>query len=144
MAEAHAENLWELLGPPSLSVFPETIPVLQRLKGAGIPLAVVSNWQCGLGHFCTELGIAEAVDHVIVSAEIGSSKPDVGIFQEACRRLQTPSHRILHVGDNPRDDLEGGRAAGLQVVLVQRETPPAELSEPTISSLDGLTELLGL
>ncbi len=110
-ASEHAVNLWYLLGPASLALFPDVSGVLRTLKQADYPLALVSNWQCGLHNFCVELGIGHAFDHVLASAEIASEKPDAAIFNEACRRLDTPAHRVLHVGDTILDDVDGARAA---------------------------------
>ncbi len=143
-ASEHAANLWYLLGPASLALFPEVTGVLRVLKEGDYPLAVVSNWQCGLHNFCIELGIGPVFDHVLASAEIDSEKPDATIFHEACRRLNTPAHRVLHVGDTILDDVEGARAAGMPAVLLQRndEAPPPDTL--AVSSLEKLPELLGL
>lgn len=137
-ASRHAARIWEILGPGSLAVFPEAPGVLRRLREDGYRTAVVSNWQCGLGHFCQELGLGGLFDHVIASAEVGSAKPDPDIFREACRRLGSPPERILHVGDSPVDDLEGARAAGMSGVLVARNGGAAE--GPSIESLTELLE----
>jgi HAD superfamily hydrolase (TIGR01549 family) len=143
-AARHAANLWDLLGPTSLAVFPEVNDVLRLVKAAGYPLAVVSNWQCGLRNFCVELGFGHAFDHVLASAEVGSAKPDAAIFNEACRRLKVPARRVLHIGDTLVDDFAGGRNAGLHVVLIRREQEPEDPEVPTIPSLNRLPELLGL
>ncbi len=140
----HAANVWRVLGPASLAVFPEVSGVLEALRGAGYRLAVVSNWQGGLRHFCTELGLGDAFDHVLASAEVGSVKPDPEIFHHACRRLGVPSHRVLHVGDSVVDDVEGALGAGLRAVLVQREPEGPPVDAPMIPNLDGLPQLLGL
>lgn len=134
-AADHAQSVWTLLGPVSFSVFTEVPGVLRTLKAAGYRLAVVSNWQCGLGHFCTELGLGDAFDDVVASAEVGSSKPDPAIFHEACRRLGVHCGRVLHVGDSLEDDFEGARRAGLQAVLLQRDREPRTLKATTIRSL---------
>ncbi len=120
----HAANVWRVLGPASLAVFPEVSGVLEALRGAGYRLAVVSNWQGGLRHFCTELGLGDAFD--------------------PCRRLGVPSHRVLHVGDSVVDDVEGALGAGLRAVLVQREPEGPPVDAPMIPNLDGLPQLLGL
>jgi putative hydrolase of the HAD superfamily len=113
------------------------------MTGAGLPLVIVSNWQCGLAHFCTELGLTAFFDHIIASAEVGSAKPDAGIFIEACERLGLPPSRVLHVGDSPVDDIEGATAAGLPAVLLRREGERSDLDAPLLSSLEGLPALLG-
>jgi HAD superfamily hydrolase (TIGR01549 family) len=139
----HAESLWNLLGPGCFEVFPEVPDVLQRVRSAGVPLAIVSNWQCGLGHFCVELGIDVPSHRIIASAEVGSAKPDPAIFHEACRRLDVPCQRVLHVGDSLVDDLAGAENAGLQAVVVDRaQQVPAGV--PTIPGLVGLPALLDL
>jgi HAD superfamily hydrolase (TIGR01549 family) len=143
-AAEHAANVWQLLGPESLGVFPDVLPALKTLKDAGYPLAVVSNWQCGLGHFVTDLGLGHAFDHVLASAEVGSVKPDPKIFNEACRLLRVPSHSVLHVGDSIVDDVDGARGAGLQPVLLSRDSDAPESGAPIIASLDGLPQLLRL
>ncbi len=140
----HVASVWSVLGPSSLAVFPDVSDVLQVLRAARYRIAVVSNWQCGLQHFCTELGFGEAFDDVIVSAEVGYEKPDTEIFAEACRRVGVPPHRILHVGDSITDDVEGARAAGLQALLVRREQEGRFGDTPAIPSLELLPQLLGL
>jgi len=143
-AGAHAEALWAILGPAAFAVFPEVVGVLRVLKRAGYPLVVVSNWQSGLKHFCVELGLAEFLDGVLASAELGIEKPDPGIFRAACRVIGSPPHRVLHVGDSVTEDLAGARAAGMPSVLVRRGDDGGGGDVATIASLDRLPGLLGL
>jgi HAD superfamily hydrolase (TIGR01509 family) len=143
-AAEHAERIWALLGPACLDVYPEVPDVLRRLKAAGLRLALVSNWPCGLEHFCTELGLRDLLEEVVASAEVGSAKPDAAIFAEACRRLGVPPSRVLHVGDSAVEDLEGARAAGLESLLLRREDGPANVDGRTLRSLQELPALLGL
>jgi HAD superfamily hydrolase (TIGR01549 family) len=143
-AAEHAADIWRLLGPSCLSVFPDALQILPRLKEAGFPLALVSNWQCGLRHFCADLGLAGFFDHVLASAEVGSAKPDAGIFLEACRRLNCRVERVLHVGDSYVDDYQGGSGAGLEVLLLLREAHQSPPLAAEISDLGQLAGLLGL
>jgi putative hydrolase of the HAD superfamily len=143
-AMRHAEEVWKLLGPASLGVFPEVRDVLCLVRECGLRTAVVSNWQCGLEHFCAELGLRDVFDHVLASADVGVAKPDPAIFLEACNRLNVPPHRVLHVGDSPVDDVAGGHDAGLQVILVQREEGVARVDAQIIGSLLQLPDMLGL
>ncbi len=140
----HASDVWRLLGPDCLAVFPEVGEVLGSVREAGYPVALVSNWQCGLRHFCTELGLADFLDHILASAEVGSAKPDSRIFGEACRLLDAPPHRVLHIGDSLVDDFEGATGAGLQALLVRREPETLAWEGPCIGSLDALPRLLDL
>lgn len=139
---AHADSIWQLLGPASLRLFPEVPLVLQSLRNAGFRTIVTSNWQCGLEHFCVELGIGSCLDHVLSSAEVGSAKPDAGIFQEACSRLSLPAKRILHVGDTFVDDIEGAEACGLEALLIHRGMDRSGDSA-AIGGLEEVLDLLG-
>lgn len=116
----HSAAIWHILGPDRLDIFPDVRDVLSRFRAMHVPVAVVSNWQRGLRHFCYELGLSSYIDHIVVSAEIGIAKPDAGIFHEACRRLGVAPPRALHVGDTVVDDYEGALGAGLQAVLLDR------------------------
>jgi HAD superfamily hydrolase (TIGR01662 family) len=140
----HAAAIWELVGPRSLVVFEEVPAVLADLRGAGYRLAVVSNWQCGLGHFCAELGLDRLFEEVVASAEVGCAKPDPEIFLETCSRLGVPPERVLHVGDTPLDDIEGAARAGVRAVLICRDDVPATFAGARICSLTEVPTLLGL
>jgi HAD superfamily hydrolase (TIGR01549 family) len=139
MAAEHADALWAILGPACFDVFPDALETLQALRARGVPLAVVSNWQSGLRHFCAEIGLADYFDYVLSSADLGVQKPDRRIFLEACARLGVPPERTLHVGDTYLDDYIGGEAAGLQVVLIDR---PGDSDVRDARAVRSLSDLL--
>lgn len=117
----HAPSLWRILGPSCFGVFADAFETLGVLRSAGYPIALVSNWQSGVRHFCEELGLLPLVDHVLGSADIGFAKPDPRIFHAASDRLGAPPERVLHVGDSFTDDYDGARAAGFVPVHLVRE-----------------------
>ncbi len=144
----HAEAVWRILGPASLGVFPDVVETLELLRARALPLAVVSNWQSGLRHFCAELGLGGFIDHVLCSGDLGVEKPDPRIFLDACQRLGVPPERTLHVGDTYVDDYLGASSAGLQVALIDRAGAPGapgpELGDAcVIRSLTELSALFG-
>lgn len=139
--EEHVGAVRELLGPPSLHVFEDAIPALEWSRRRGLAVGIVSNWQCGLGHFCAELGLRRHVDFVISSAEVGCAKPDRRIFELALRELGLPAAAVVHVGDHPLEDAGGARDAGLHPILLAR-TPVAPSGE--LDLVHDLTELASL
>jgi putative hydrolase of the HAD superfamily len=83
------------------------------LRNAGLSLAVVSNWDVGLREHLDRLGLTDAVDAIVTSAEVGAPKPAPEIFLEALARLDvTPAHAV-HVGDGAAD-AAGAVAAGMR------------------------------
>lgn len=141
VVEEHASALWRLIGPEGFVIFPEVERALGQLRQQGYRLAIVSNWQRGLGSFCRALGLDTHVDVIIASAEVGFAKPDSRIFDLACSRLGRPPDKVLHVGDSPVDDLQGATRAGLRAVLLQREGPPVG-STRTIRDLGDIGTML--
>jgi FMN phosphatase YigB (HAD superfamily) len=62
---------------------------------------------CGLGQF---------VDELVVSGEVGVSKPDSLIFHTALNRLRVTPNETVMVGDSWIADIEGARAAGIRAI----------------------------
>lgn len=143
-ARSHAARIWELIGPRSFAVFPDAPPTLDRLRAAGYRMAVISNWPCGLEHYCVELALRDHFEHILASAEVGYAKPSREIFDEACRRLGVTPDRVLHVGDTLEDDLDGARRAGMRAVWLCRNDGFNAPAQSPIRGLDGLLPILGI
>lgn len=118
-------------------VYPETPEVLSALRGAGMTLLVVSNWDSTLPRLLERLELLPFFDGVVVSAVFGASKPSRAIFDEAIRLAGVRHADTLHVGDSLVDDYHGARAAGLHALLLDRAGRAPEGSEAirTLSEL---------
>lgn len=138
----HAEAIWEILGPAAFELYPDAVATLEYLRSRGLPLAVISNWHCGVEHFVSELGLLPYFDHVIGSADCGFAKPDARIFARASALLDVPPSQILHVGDDFEADYRGGRAAGFRTALVQRGSRRHPEADEVIGSLPEVRLLL--
>jgi putative hydrolase of the HAD superfamily len=89
------------------------------------------------------IALAPLVDAVVTSAEAGASKPDAAIFERAGELLGARPHRMLHVGDDPENDVDGARGAHLHAVLLARGGVVA-MRRPRIATLLELPALLDL
>lgn len=108
--------------PESWAVFDDVFPVLDALAARGVSLAIVSNWDSFLPRLLELKGLGGGrFAAVSVSAIEETGKPGSEIFLRTCRRLGVAPGEALHVGDSPRDDYEGARAAGLQALLLDRK-----------------------
>jgi putative hydrolase of the HAD superfamily len=103
-------------------IFDDVVPTLQRLKNRGVKLGVISNWDRRLGPLLRTLKLDEFFDVVVVSCHAGACKPSRRIFEQAVRRLRVPAKRVLHVGDSPELDRDAARAAGMQALLLGRDS----------------------
>ncbi|MFN8108969.1 MAG: HAD family hydrolase [Thermoleophilia bacterium] len=127
-----------LLEALRFEAFPDAPALLRRLRDAGIPVAVVSNWDCALPEVLDRLGMTPLVDAVVTSAAFGAAKPDPAVFHHALALLGVPpGPDVVHCGDDVVADLGGARAAGCTGVLLDRhDAHPGE--EPRVRTLAAL------
>jgi len=117
--------------------------VLRWLKSRGTRTGVISNFDTSLPRVLDEVGLAEHLDFIIASQEVGVSKPERGIFDLALARAGVPASRAMHVGDHPFD-IVGARGVGLPVVwLTARASHRVDPSEPDYV-IGSLLELRGI
>jgi len=128
----------------SFNPYPESEAVLRRLRGMGVGLYVVSNWDLQLVGVLEELGWMRYFDGTVVSAVAGVEKPDPRLFEEALEVSGVGRDRAVHVGNDPIADIRGAAEAGMDTVLVDRrgdvEAPWATFVIPDLSRLPDLVE----
>jgi putative hydrolase of the HAD superfamily len=128
------------------TLYPDSAPVLERLKGK-VRLGLVSN---GLSEQQREklraCGLADLLDPVLISEEVGLKKPDPGLFLRGVELSGCEPAETLFVGDSPHRDVAGARAAGLPVAWMRRygESYPAGQPEPdyVVDDLHPVWEIL--
>ena len=111
---------------PKAWVVPEDVPrCLRRWNGAGLKLAVVSNFDSRLDSLLETLWLRHWFKAVVISSRCGVAKPNPRLFHLALERLELLPHEVWHLGDTTAD-LQGARAAGIRCILVQRtpSSPP--------------------
>ena len=100
---------------------PGAAPLLAALKARGVRTAIVTNnvteEQRLKLQFCR---LADLVDELVTSEEVGVQKPDPRIFQVALERLGARADEAVMVGDAWATDIEGARAAGVRPIWLNR------------------------
>jgi putative hydrolase of the HAD superfamily len=108
------ENNW--------TVFPEVLDGLRAVRARGLRVGVLSNAPTNLPSFLERLGLTPHLDFTVVSAIEGVKKPDRRIFEMTVSRAGVAPEETLHVGDMYLEDIVGGRAAGINTLLMERGT----------------------
>lgn len=132
-------------GPALWRLYPETLTVLKSLKGSGFELGIVSNFDSRLFNVLRGLGLIDLFETVTIASLARAAKPAPRIFQLALDKHALDANEAVHVGDSVRDDIAGGRAAGLTTVLLDREGADRSAHDgigAVIRSLDELPDLL--
>jgi putative hydrolase of the HAD superfamily len=129
-------ELWEHFGrASSWRAFPDAGPALSRLADGGLPVRVASNFDGRLRGVLRGLPeLARWSEAVVISSEVGRRKPHPEFYRAACGSLGLPPSAVLSVGDDPENDVEGARRAGLRSLLLDRGGR-VEGHEPCIRSL---------
>lgn len=125
-------------------VFPDAGPALDRLRGRGLRLGILTNGEASQQQRkLDQLGLSPAFDAVVCSSDLPTGKPDPGAFHTTAERLGVAAEQSLMVGDSLVTDVEGALAAGLDAVLLDRHGHHAGAAVPRIASLDELSPSAG-
>ena len=150
------ERLVEAFVDSAAELSPELTPgaehALHTLSDAGVRLGII----CDVGltpspvlrRYLDRRDVLELFDHWSFSDEVGTYKPDPGIFAHALGGLGgAGASRSVHVGDLRRTDVAGGRAAGMVTIrYTGRHDDPdtGPEADAVLDDLGGLPALLGL
>lgn len=136
---------------PGVKLIEGATDTLTRLQKMGYRLSIISNAAYGpfllwtLEHF----GLLDLFEQVVVSADVGIRKPDLGIFQLALDRMNLKPGEAAYVGDDFIKDILPAREMGMRAIWFPPEgddnLTPEEQQTPDalISHLSEIPALAG-
>jgi HAD superfamily hydrolase (TIGR01549 family) len=89
-------------------------------------------------------GLAEFLDVVVISGDIGIEKPDPRIFNHTLQLLGMAAEQCLFVGDSIISDDAGARESDMEFCWYRRHHVGAHAQATTAYVIDSLSELLAL
>jgi HAD superfamily hydrolase (TIGR01509 family) len=136
------EAWWE-----GVSLGPGVVSTLRELRGRGLRLGLCSNAPYrprSLRALLVRLGLADLLDSVTFSSEVGRRKPALEIFAAALESLGVEAGETAMVGDRRREDVAGARAAGLATIRLREhgDDPGPDDADAVIDRISELIELL--
>lgn len=144
-ADVVADGLGRVLYEREISAdawhpFPDTLPVVEALSNARVPMVVVSDTGWDIRPVLDRHGLLPYFAGLVLSYEHGVAKPAPQLFAAACELLGVPAEEALMVGDNALTD-GGAIESGIRVYLLPqvRDTGPRGLA--AVLRLVGLTSL---
>jgi putative hydrolase of the HAD superfamily len=118
-----------------------TAEVLAQLRRAGHALALASNYDRRLRTVIAGHEALASIPTVVISAEIGWRKPAPAFFAHLASSLGLLPNAVLHIGDDPANDLDGARQAGMHALLFDLRCRHPELGDARLSKLDDVIQL---
>lgn len=128
----------------AIRLFPDTLPVLNRLKYHDIRLGLITNGSSmGQRTKLERFGLLPYFECVLIDQEVGFSKPDPRIFRLALSELQVLPQESYMVGDNLVWEIEPAKSLGLRTAWCDfyhrgLPDPPPVQPDHILSSLSDL------
>ena len=130
------------------TLFDDAREVLTALHGKGMPMGIITNGDSKNQRAKLErAGITGMFDPVIVSSEVGFSKPDERIFLKALRDANCSIDDALYIGDSFEHDIEPARKLGMNCLHLQRGrtgTLQIERQHPLFAVVKDFWEVLSI
>jgi putative hydrolase of the HAD superfamily len=123
----------------SIKLYGHTRKVLRELRRRGYRMGIISNGQAAFTiPEIEDLKLQRFFDFVILSSDVGCSKPERRIFEMAATQLETPHERTAMIGDDLHGDIFAAQRAGLRTVYIRSDvaTSPYPV-EPDVTLTNG-------
>lgn len=126
--------------PSAWTLDPGIRPLLKKLRGLGLGLGILSNWDRRLRLTLEKLELLDLFDQFIISNEVGWEKPHPMVFEQAVEKSGCRVENILHAGDSLGADILPALEQGLRTLWVGPTISQDKCPEG-VSCFGGLTEL---
>ncbi len=125
----------------SINLYPHTRSVLRELKRRGYIMGIISNAQAGFTvPEIEDLKLWQFFDFIILSSDVGCSKPEDKIYGIASRQLELPPSKTAFIGDDLYGDIFGAQKHGYKTVFVKTNVGNLESPGnviPDVTLVDG-------
>ena len=101
----------------SVEMRPGMADIWTNLRAEGLRLTVCSNLASDYVQ-TLQARWPDRPDVEVLSCKVGAVKPEPKIYAAVLDGLQVAPDKVLFVGDTPRADIEGPRAAGMKAIHV--------------------------
>ena len=113
-------------GKVSLKPRQNYIQTLKKLIRLDYKLGLVSDCSYETVRAWENSQLRKIFKNPVFSAEVGIKKPDIRIYQIACKKLNVEPCHCIYVGDGSSNELTGAANAGMKPIRIQ---VPYEISE---------------
>lgn len=136
-------NLWKRTRD-FVKIYPDSIPALEKLKNK-YKLVILSNTGKEEGEFAlTKFKLKKYFDWIILSCNVGLSKPNPRFFKIVCNYFDIEPSEICIVGDDYENDMIPAKEVGFKTILLDRnkEFSNTESVDAVVNSLNEVVNVL--
>lgn len=120
-----------------VTLYEDVIPVLRELKQK-YRLIAVSNGNADINR----VGLGHLFECSWSAADAGVQKPVADIFHSLLDKLELLPTEVIHVGDDPKTDIQGAHNANIRSIWINRNHQPwPENISPPFMEINDLTKL---
>lgn len=146
-ASQYAYKLYNEYWDNYLSLIEKSLGVddfLFRCKQQGLKICLVSDLTAHIQYRkINTLGIAEYIDYIVTSEEVGIEKPSALMFEAAVKKIQLGVNEVCMVGDNLERDIKGALTLDIAAFWINhRETVPQNINLSKVNIINNFTQLV--
>jgi putative hydrolase of the HAD superfamily len=131
-----------------VELLPGARELLRTVKRLGLRSVIVSNtyWRTAGAYLrdFEDLGVAQDIDAIVSSADVGFRKPHPAVFEAAVAAAGVPAAECVMVGNSEPNDVVAPRALGIHAirVAIQEPLPSSSQADAVTDSLEQVADLL--
>ncbi len=112
-----------------VDLYEDVIPTLKSLK-KNYQIGAVSNGNADI----IRIGLGHLFDFSWSACDAGQQKPHPIVFHSLMKKYQKQADEIIHIGDDPENDIKGAQQLGIRAIWLNRNksTWPKSLNSPFI------------
>ncbi len=103
-----------------LEMYDDSMEVVHEMRAADLRVGIVSDAWPSLDWRYRMLGVREHFDPFVISAQVGTTKPNPRIFRIALERIGLPAEQVFFVDDWP-DCVQGAVRVGMHGAVIERD-----------------------
>ena len=105
-----------------VGLFPDARDILENLRQHKIKTGLISNGDTSNQRWkLNREKLTDYFDPIIISGEVGVSKPDLRIFEIALEKAGAEKESSWYIGDSPVHDIEPSVKFGMNVIYLNRK-----------------------
>jgi epoxide hydrolase-like predicted phosphatase len=102
----------------AIGVNPQMVALVEELRGAQIPVALLSNIDERLSKLIRDFGLYESFNPCLLSCEIGVEKPDPKAYEVLLAKLDLPAKEVVFIDDR-LENVEAAKKIGIDALLFE-------------------------